>query len=702
MHVISSCASRLRGNFLEITQHITLGMLIGFGLFTSACSGTANENEAALPTLIDIDQAATSAVIDMTQSVPIALTDTPPPAQNIPMDGTTATPSPGTTAETTAEIIVASPSPDPSVLQFWQAANGTLTPGEPDTWYFDAIAGDQIAVRVLGIEALLTLQNSAGVNLVSGTSIEGVITEDNRYTVLVEAAEGEDGGLYEIGVRYTDRPNPADLPPTLIPEQVGVPTPRPAYAELGTFISRLTSDTTVGGTFEAESRSHIYVFEGVGGEYVLIEMNRVSGEVDPVVTLYDPDGVPIATDDDSGVEVSARLWNILLPADGTYSIQADGRNLPGSYSIRMLSYEQRIAITPTVVTQPTASPMPTFGLPTPAPAIIGNRLEDHSPVSHTLLQPGDVAIYPVFASQGEVITIAAAPAEGSNLRPVIEVSGPEGNIVAVARSSTSTIDNQALVPNFAAPLEGTYRVFVRGEENSIGGYEIGYGIGSSWRDRYIGTAPFGDRNEATILERGLRHLWTLDLRAGDIITATVNPMQGSQVDPVLELVRDDNITVIAADDNGGGNFSPLLRDVPITETGRYVLRVRSAQPNGIGGYTLIWRYVNAAPTPIAPDAVSLVLSVDDVVNPSEYRFYPFQGFAGQRIRVKVQAQPGTVFDPVSALIGPGGEELIIVDDTDGDLNPVFDFELPADGTYNVRVNGYIQGGGFILTVEQLF
>jgi hypothetical protein len=60
------------------------------------------------------------------------------------------------------------------------------------------------------------------------------------------------------------------------------------------------------------------------------------------------------------------------------------------------------------------------------------------------------------------------------------------------------------------------------------------------------------------------------------------------------------------------------------------------------------------------------------------------------------------FDPVAALIGPDNTILIEADDTNGDLNPRFLYELPADGVYNIRVNGYLAGGAFTLIVEELF
>ena len=58
-------------------------------------------------------------------------------------------------------------------------------------------------------------------------------------------------------------------------------------------------------------------------------------------------------------------------------------------------------------------------------------------------------------------------------------------------------------------------------------------------------------------------------------------------------------------------------------------------------------------------------------------------------------------DPVAVLLAPDGAVIAESDDTDGDLNPRFTVQLPADGTYRVRVNGYNVAGRFTLTVEAL-
>jgi hypothetical protein len=586
------------------------------------------------------------------------------------------------------------------LLDFWEPTQARLSPEEPDVWRFIAEAGDTVTIRVIGLRALLTLQDKDGQVLGLGDRLEAELPQAGTYTVIVSAGEDQRGGEYEIGLGYADRPHPDDITPTLLPEVVGVPTPVPVYAGLGVFISRLTNEGTVGGTLDRPGVNHVYTFNGQAGDYVQIEMNRVSGEVDPLVTLYDPGGLPIATDNRSG-EQGARLHNVRLLEDGLYSVQAGSLDGSGGYSIRLLQYDRLSPLTPTRVELPTATPIPTLAVPTIAPAVLGARLEVFTPVQGTISQAGAVSIHSLQAVMGDVLTIGVARTEDSALLPEIEISDPQGIIIAAEQSTTAGSD--ALVVQLRADLPGAYNVFVRGEAGTTGDFIIGYGIGSAWRDAVAGPAEFDRRNEGEIDRRGVREVWTLELRQGDIITATVNPGPGSALDPLLELApASDPGLILAIDDNSGGGRSPLIRRVEIPETGLYLLRVRASQAASTGSYNLIWRYINVAATPTVPPAVAPVLIRRDTIPEQEYRFYPFYGRAGQRVRVRVLAEEGSGFDPVAALIGPDGEVLIEVDDTEGDLNPRFNFELPDDGTYNVRVNGYLSGGPFEVIVEELF
>ena len=586
-------------------------------------------------------------------------------------------------------------------LQFWVPAAGTITTGQIHRWTFSAAAGDQIRLRAISREATLTLdlKTESGSAVDAGSSIETTLVESGPYVVEVTALEG--AGDYEIGLSYTDQPNPNEQLATPLPQLVGVPSPIPAYAQIGAFITSLENNMTIGGQMEADSPSHAYTFNGQQGQYVELEMRRVTGQIDPVLTLYDPEGVAIAIDDDSGGAQTALLRNVRLPEEGIYMVEANGSALPGGYSLRLLQYDAPAQPAVTLEAIRTPTPFPTYIVPSPAPATIGNRLENHVPVQ-AFLPPAGVAIYPIYAAEGEIITIGVTPFAGSGFLPQMEVVDPDGHVIGALKSSESPIAGDLLISPLLAQLEGTYQVYLSGENGTSGDYIIAYGSGSTRYEVMRGRARFDEFNAGSIDRRALRDVWTVELRAGDVITLNVNPGPSSQLDPIVEMVPvSDPNAIIAIDDNGGGGRSALIREVRINETGLYLIRIKASQAASIGDYTLIWRYVNVAPTSTPPAARAPLLSIQGDVADSSYRFYPFYGSTGQRIRVQVIGLDD--FDPVAALIGPDGTELTLVDDGEhGDLNPTFFYTLPADGTYNVRVNGYIQGGTFELYVEMIF
>lgn len=602
-----------------------------------------------------------------------------------------------------AEVTASVAESDPLPLAFWQAQPGDLSDG-PQAWQFEAQAGDAIRLRARGENGHLSLMLIApdGETLTDGGTLTLTAPLDGLYTAIVSAADSErPASRYEIGLSYTDRPDPAAITPTPLPEIVGVPTPVPVYAQTGAFISRLQPGETLGREFDADGPDHIYTFEGRAGTYAEIDMVRVSGDFTPRLTLYDPVGQPIATDGGSGGR-GALLFNMRLETDGLYSLQAGG-DASGSYSIRLLQHTLPVPVTPQVDAVPTAAPVPTLAALTPSPAVPNNRLERYTPVIGRFDGPGQVAIYPLAAAAGETITIGAASFGPDGVPPRLEVVGPDGDVLALAVAGALGV-NDAVVPALAVPVTGVYRVFVTAADSSASGaYWIGYGGGAFWRDVLRGDLPRDERMETALAAPGLRDVWTLELRAGDVITAAVNPGPGSLLDPVLDLApADDPQAVLAADSDSGGGRSAYIRSVAIPASGLYTLRVWAAQGASSGDYVLIWRYINVAPTPTPPLALALVLTVRDSVPDGEYRFYTFQGRAGQRVRVRVEAQPGSGFDPVAALLGPDGDLLIEVDDVDDDLNPSFIFQLPQDGSYNVRVNGYLTGGPFTVYVETVF
>lgn len=93
-------------------------------------------------------------------------------------------------------------------------------------------------------------------------------------------------------------------------------------------------------------------FAGQEGQRLDVSALTVSGdELDPLVVILAPDNTPIASDDDSGVNLDAVIENFSLPTDGTYTLLlghagggSDGEialtiSIDGSSGVRFTSYD---------------------------------------------------------------------------------------------------------------------------------------------------------------------------------------------------------------------------------------------------------------------------------------------------------------------------------------------------------------------------
>jgi hypothetical protein len=276
--------------------------------------------------------------------------------------------------------------PPPAPIEMNGTVEGTLTLDDRFTDFgFEGDAGQRLELTTNGGNFNLLLTDEDGVEVAQGNPLEVSLAEAGDYTVRVQLTAGEQADfeltLTELEPPPTD-PSAFAALPTFTPE-APTPTPEP-FAELGTILSEISVGQPIFGAFNAADERHVYTFDSGAGAFARIQMQRTSGNVDPVLTLYSPDGVAIAVDDNGGGGRTALLNGVALPLDGTYALVADGDGLTGTYEITLATSAQAFAVTP--VTESGALPgarptqQPIVLTPTLAPGISGNRLEDHQPV----------------------------------------------------------------------------------------------------------------------------------------------------------------------------------------------------------------------------------------------------------------------------------------------------------------------------------
>jgi len=587
------------------------------------------------------------------------------------------------------------------LLDYWVTESSLLSPSkERDIWRFVGKRGDVITLRVIGynIQPSMTLEDPNGTVLMEGTGFQSELGEDGTYTVEVTLDQPGDGS-YDIGLGYADRPNPNSYTPTPRPQLVGVPTPTPPYEDIGTYVGNLEENIPTGSILSDNANAHVFTFDGEVGEIVNISMERVSGDVDPFLTIYSPDGDVMAMDDNSGSSRNAELRNIKLLEEGVYSVQATGTDGTfGTYSLVLSRGGIPLPTEAPLNPEPTATRIPL--IPTLAPALNGNRLQNNAPVFGRLNE-GDYAQFSIYAVAGEIFTIGVRPVGENGLRAQLEMYSPEGDLVLFINATESGTDGTTLIPAVIAPLTGAYIILLNGENNVGGDYVLSYGTGYTYETIVRGSPPPNTRAEGNLTNGGVLDEWHINLNQGDVINVAVSN-NGGQFDPYVELYTWDG-ELLAGDNDSGGDTTALIQSVQIPTTDTYRIHVRDATPQqNPGGYTLIWRYINTAPTPTPIPPFSTLMTLDDMLEEDSYNFYVFYGLAGQKVRIRVEPKPGEQLDPVAVLLDPNGNQIAQADDSNGTLNPVMELTLEQDGSYTVRVNGYLSSGMFDLYVEQLF
>lgn len=190
---------------------------------------------------------------------------------------------------------------------------------------------------------------------------------------------------------------------------------------------------------------------------------------------------------------------------------------------------------------------------------------------------------------------------------------------------------------------------------------------------------------AANLAPGRQDAWTIDARAGDLLSARLT---SGAFDTVVELWSPSGV-LLDSNDDGGVSTNSELEGVRLSNGGRYRVVVRSYSNGSGGAYALLVTLV--AGRPPAPAFVSAGTLASGQTRSRDLAVgavhgWTFQGAAGQRATLTLVGSTG--LDPYLELYGPDGELLASDDDGGGMLGSRIQVRLPASGTYGVRVRDY--------------
>lgn len=446
------------------------------------------------------------------------------------------------------------------------------------------------------------------------------------------------------------------------------------------------------GTISAENYRQQYAFDGRAGQVATVIMRRVSGDLDPYLLLVSQRGIVVAFSDDEVEDGTATrnaaLRSIVLPEDGVYTIIAtrfgqEHGTTTGDYTLSLDALGTAIA------------PIDDDSLLRYGDEVVGT-INDEQPY----------VVYRLEARRGDVINISLARV-GGNLDPQLDFFDPVGQFLINGDDDSTTGTLNARITNFTIPQDGLYFVQATrygGERGTTSGlFTLAVNVipveQLGTRPSNARFLPVGTTATAAITADTLTRFFRFDANRGDIVTVTVERLEGDLL-PRVSLVRSDLSPL--------GNSTNLTDETPstaqipgvsLTANGTYLLIVSRA--GGVEGDTLgsFSIQVNTRAGMTAAEGVLEIVYGGQITGSiTDGNFadrYLFMGAAGDRVTIQMQRTEGNL-DPLLTLLDASDKQLFADDDgfAEGSQDAQIQaFELPADGLYFIEASRFQRSAG---------
>jgi hypothetical protein len=225
---------------------------------------------------------------------------------------------------------------DLRALSYNERSIGTISNEDFEDWYmFRGRGGDVITVRMTAdnseLDSYLILLDNSGLELASNDD-----ADDSTEAVIADFELPTDGNYLIRATRYgyNNGPSSGDYTISIETDAEGV-TP----AEGSETPRALAFGESVSHSLDLDNIHDLYSFSGSAGQIITVAVRRLSGDLDPALSLRGPDQNEIALNRDQGIPSEARLTHITLPQTGEYTIDVmlEDLNSSGDYQVLLLS-----------------------------------------------------------------------------------------------------------------------------------------------------------------------------------------------------------------------------------------------------------------------------------------------------------------------------------------------------------------------------
>ncbi len=423
---------------------------------------------------------------------------------------------------------------------------------------------------------------------------------------------------------------------------------------------------TVEGNINDSAPRVRYSFDANSDDSVTISMDTTSGDLDPFLSLFGPDGTLVESNDDRESGNRNALIALTLTQRGTYTIeatrfeQADTRT-SGTFRLTLaIAGTQGSGGTPG---DPLSSP-PNFSVDF---SIIDTQNVVAGAVSDAVPQ----RYYAIGGKQGDLIRVIMTRTSG-DLAPSLRILNDRSEELS---RETQTRAGESIA-YITLPLTGWYLI----EAGRVVG-DAGTGSFDLYATRLAAAVlQVGQPETATFSAETPVLSYIVNARIGDSVTVTMFTTDAnSPVQPQLELLDLGLNTVARAT---GERFVTLR--TPIPRSGPYIVRATNLRTGTAGGFNL---RLTSTPN---KDLITQTVSYNNqykgtISDAAPLDYYRFNGKAGELVTISMKAATDAAGGNLNAmliLMDNDLNELTSNDDVStGRDSRITQYRLPKDGQY---------------------
>jgi Flp pilus assembly protein TadD len=357
---------------------------------------------------------------------------------------------------------------------------------------------------------------------------------------------------------------------TELEDELGTPVPEGSPTSVVSNTGDVI-DLTIGGPAQSgqigeDVPTLRYAFEAQAGDIVTINMNVVSGDLDPLLILLGPNGGEIARNDDAegGTSRDSLLNGITIPDSGTYTIMATRfqealGTTEGTFTLTLTGTGGGVVVTP----PPT-----------------GELLEYDSEVEGVIEGEEGVVEYQFEAQRGDVVNIRMNALSG-DLDPLLILLGPGGREIA-RNDDDPQRERDSYLEGVILPVDGIYTIHATRFQEDLGStsgtfnlelHLITPGVGQNVTPLPVGgdVIALNEVVEGNITDEEFRVMYRIELRADSLINIRMDVTDGD-LDPLVILLDPRGQEIARNDDDeqrGGPNA--FLRRFRVLADGVYTV-----------------------------------------------------------------------------------------------------------------------------------